>query len=270
VQLDLVGSAGTALTPINLDTDTLAARSETGDLFLVSIGDLEVGTLNGQSGLSALDGSIYVGVEGQLALSEDIVATEDVSVFATADILMAEGTAVSSLGLRIASLTDLDLGNLSAETVSLVSGQSIVYADVTALALRMHADSNIGSELNPVHTHVDQLEAVSENGAVFITESAGASLSTVTVVSLEYDSVSHSFITVTDTGVHGISALTGITLVVEDGKLLDGGDLEDDLRTVWTVRLTGANGLGTTCSGALFGGLHLDEWQCLRDGGGGY
>lgn len=252
VQLDLIGSAGTAADPLRLVSDTLAALSTTGDFFMIALGDVEIGTLNELSGLTAQSGSVYLGVLGQMTLNQNTTAAQDVSLHGESGMSMGSNAQVSGDRVRIASPADLQLAQVNADHISLVAGGALLSGNIQGGTLRILSQQDVGTAVIPVRTEVEALSAVSVLGAVYLTAAGNTSLAEAGMDIQAFITLSETFTNVEDALQHGVSAAGDIELTTFSGRWLDGGDTEDDIRTpTGSVTLTGADGLGTVGAGAL-------------------
>ncbi|MCC5844676.1 MAG: LEPR-XLL domain-containing protein, partial [Verrucomicrobia bacterium] len=252
VLIHLSGSAGTALSPLKVQTNTLAARSENGDLFLVSLEDLTIGIVYILAGLTAANGSVYLGVFGSLTMNNDVAAAEDVSLYAQLGVVMDATAQILGDRIRIASPADLDLALVSGNLISLVTDTALLSGDLQGGALRIQSEQDIGGALSPVNIDVNELSAASIQGSVYLTAAGSTALATVGFTIPVFDPDSVTFVPESDAQQHGVSAAGDIELITLTGRWLDGGDTDDDIRTATgTVTLTGAGGLGTTGAGAL-------------------
>ncbi|QDV18590.1 hypothetical protein Pan153_32490 [Gimesia panareensis] len=75
-QGDIADSGAELETEVNL----LAAVSATGDIRIKNTGDLEIGSYNGLSGLSAVNGTVVIDNAGAITVSENITASQTVSL----------------------------------------------------------------------------------------------------------------------------------------------------------------------------------------------
>jgi hypothetical protein len=230
-ELVLLANLGVGETgePLRIRVDTVAAVANGGDVILSALPGLNIGTVTlpesgslfpeSVSGIQILDeGDLSISVTGPLNVLAPIVVSGNV---------------------RLSSTGVLQPGVIVAERVSLLSGSAIVHPEglISAEALRVNAVGNV-----TLLTDVEQLSVISQLGTVTVTEATSAALASVEVTAAG----------VTDAAQHGVEAPGAITLTTLSGRWLDGGDADDDIRSVTgPLLLTGADGIGTPGAGAL-------------------
>jgi len=214
--------------------DTLAGASTTGDILISDNEGLLIGSVTITGLLS--DVETLSGVN--IATSGDLVILSD-------DALTVQQPISVVQNVRLSADSVLDLGTITANTISLLSDAAIVHTSglITADQLRVNGAGNVGSLTRGLHTQVNRLSVVSTSptGTLFLVEADNAELGSVSLTAGG----------VTDQAQHGVGATGPINLISLAGRFLDGGDAEADIRSDSLVTITSVTGLGTTGTGAL-------------------
>ncbi|MCC5845792.1 MAG: LEPR-XLL domain-containing protein, partial [Verrucomicrobia bacterium] len=260
------GDIGSVTEPLEIEVGTLAATAEnmyihalgnlllgvvtdtegsdngliaTGDIVLSVTGDLSMGPASGIH-VDLSSGGEILNVTGSLLniTAEDLTLTAEGHIGTLADPIRIDAGTVrgqSATGsiyldaagdLLVDSLTAVNDIILNVED-SLGSAPGAV-TNLTANRVRIVAGADIG----PLTADINILAARSDTVLAHLTNAGALTLGTIE-------------------GLHGVTAETGVTLTTLSGRILDGGDLNDDVISNGPVTLTGAGGLGTTGAGAL-------------------
>ena len=229
----------------DLDGDTVNAHGS-GNIFIHAVSGSVIVTADIHSG----SGNIILNAGVDIELHENVdvrtAAPGFISMNAVTGNLTMHGSVnveAVDASVRLAAQMDITLANVTGNNVSIHSRSgaivSAVFAtrNVTGINLRLEAEGNIG----PLTTNVEVLAALSHTGSVYITDDTSTTLGLLGMT-IGDD---------TDAPIHGVGAAGAVTLTTLSGRWLDGGDTDDDVRSDTQVTLTGADGLGTTGSGAL-------------------
>jgi uncharacterized protein (DUF2345 family) len=253
------GDIGTEAGPLVIDAGTLAATAE--NMYIDAIGDLLLGavtdTEGSDNGLTAAD-DIILSATGDLSMGP--VTGGTVKLSSGGDMINVTGTLLNIFAAdltltavgNIGSLTDplrIGAGTVRGESVtgsihldardslrvdSLSAAEDIILnvddlleavpgstTNLTANRARLTAGSDIG----PLMTNLNILAAFSDTGGLELTNASNLTLGTVE-------------------SLHGVEAHTGIILTTLSGRILDGGDLNDDVVSRGPVVLSAAQGIG--------------------------
>jgi len=209
---------------------TLAAFSAEGDILLRETNAITVGTVtvSPTAHLPASLSGLQVAGEG------DIVLLAGGAVTVVNPVLANDNVRLSAVG-------NMTLGDVTGTDVSLLATAAVLHPDglVTADRLRVNAGGDI-----QLLSRAGVLSAVSGTGSLTIVDQTETVLGSVAVTAGG----------VTDAAQHGLSAPLGISFTTLSGRILDGGDSADDVRSDAAVVLVGASGIGSTNS---FGGLEV-------------
>ena len=183
-----------------------------------------------------------------ISSNDDLNVSPDVQVATAAadislELLLARSlflgsglVAASGAGLRVASALDSTLGNLVAETVSLVVFGDVVNGvgsakNVTASNLRVESVGSVAVADRHLTIDVDTFSAASSTGSIFVTEDSGVTIQNVALTVTEF-LTDGTTTTVTDTAQSDLSTGSNgdIVLVATLGDVIlnDGTDSDGD------------------------------------------
>ncbi|MDQ8195166.1 hypothetical protein QEH59_12070 [Coraliomargarita sp. SDUM461004] len=182
------------------------------------------GSLIANADVLSNTGLITVLAEDQLTLDADvnIQSAADVSLQSTSDAILMEGTATISATdstLRLDAAAGVTLGNVIADTVSLVAGASIVNAagsslNVSADTLRVSSLGGLGVVSRYLTLDVVTLAAHSQNDGIFLTAQNAVTVASVTTSVNEFGANAGNTI-VTDAALNHLTALNDGSIVLE-------------------------------------------------------
>ncbi|MEX2607638.1 MAG: LEPR-XLL domain-containing protein [Kiritimatiellia bacterium] len=230
LRLQSFNGTGTDSRFLTTAVDTISGVSTQGTIRISNHGDSTIGTVG-----------VITQTAADAALTGLATTTGGDIVLLSTGKITVEDPVVSVANVRLSSGSDLVLGDVQGVKVSLLSAQNIVNPlgdspNVAADALRIYAVGDVGTLLAPLTTNAGLLSAGSAGGELFISSAGDMILGSVSVAAAG----------VTDASTHGLYTSGGNITATSPGKILDGGDALDDVRTTGRATLIAVSGMGSS------------------------
>jgi len=228
----VVINTGGTLTVNSVNATAIQAGGGGNLLLQTSIGDIIVNAaINaGSANLSLIAaGSVTQSAAGDLIVN----AGGSIDVEArTGAILMADGAISTTLNgaIRYASRLDMALGGLSASSVSLIAGGSIVDAgdlnmDIVAANLRLNAMNGAGQAMNALDIQVSKITSNVGQGGLFINAAGSLNIDGIAALTINRVAIDGSISALTDAAQSDVVSFGGVILNSSGSiSLLDGLD----------------------------------------------
>ncbi len=221
------GAIGSLGDPIKTDAALLSATADDGGIFIEETDGLTINSV-----VAKEEGETPgPDDQGQVVLPGGGAGTHDVAITATAgDIMLGDVTAPVDVTIEAPAGQIIDNNETS--------------INVTAQTMTLIADGAIGQDTVPIETTVEEIDATTTNGGIFVAESDGA-----TSVSLAAGGTGDVSLTTTggDLELGTITAADGtVTVETGDGALLEDGGASSI--TADTVSLISTDGVGSSAN----------------------
>lgn len=205
----------------------------------------EAGNLVISEAVSSPQGLILLDSAASMTVGAGLQTQGDISLRSGTGLTMLPGVAAAAAKIRIDAGTDLTLGHVVADTVSLLAGGSVLAADpdavqVTATALRLFAQQDIGR----INVDISRLAANSVSGNITLIADGDVQAGSVELATTAWDRTLAAFTPVDDSLLRGIVAAGDITLTSLQGGWTGAGDGLDDIQAGGELLLTSHGGIG--------------------------